>query len=167
VHLDTTTISKEPKGSPQSEHQPLTPSLSPSEGEREDLLLRRLAINMTLLWSLLRERMAAVSRCAEHPYRMKTLPLIALIFAAFAPHAQAAAPNDDASKQDLHAMQGTWTVVSSEQNGEKRTDLDAVRKMRLTIKNDQWTLEYHNNVNDQHAATIERLAQRRNLARHL
>jgi len=51
-------------------------------------------------------------------------------------------------------MQGTWTVVYSEQHGERRQDLKEVQKMRLTIKGDQWTLNYHNESNDQHAATL-------------
>src|SRR5438270_1701822 len=52
-------------------------------------------------------------------------------------------------------MQGSWTVVYSEQNDERRRDLEEVKKMRLTIKDDKWTLEFHNNVKDKHVATLK------------
>jgi uncharacterized protein (TIGR03067 family) len=66
-----------------------------------------------------------------------------------------ATPAEDAVKKDLAALQGTWTVVYSELNGEKRQDVGEVKKMRLTINGDNWKLEYHNNVGDKHVARLK------------
>ena len=86
---------------------------------------------------------------------MKTYTFVALVLIAFSCPAGAATPSEEAAKKDLKALQGTWTVVYSEQNGERRRDVEEVKKMRLTIKDDKWTLEYHNNVKDKHVATLK------------
>ena len=84
---------------------------------------------------------------------MKTFTFAALVLIAFGCPALAA--GEDAAAKELKAFQGTWTVAYSEQNGERRRDVDEVKKMRLTIKDDTWTLEYHNNVKDKHVATLK------------
>ena len=63
--------------------------------------------------------------------------------------------SDDTAKKELQKLQGIWTVVYSEQHGERRRDLEEVRKIRLTIKDDKWSLEYNNNVKDKHVATLK------------
>ncbi len=78
----------------------------------------------------------------------------ALVLIAFTSPSALGAESETGAKE-LHGLQGTWTVFSSEQDGEKRRDLDEVKKMRLTIKNDKWSLEYHNNVKDKHVATLK------------
>src|SRR4051812_43766944 len=85
---------------------------------------------------------------------MKVYAFAVLFLIAFGP-AAVAAQSDDAPKKELQALQGTWKVVYSEQNGERRTDVEEVHKMRLTIKDDKWTLEFHNNVKDKRVATLE------------
>ena len=84
---------------------------------------------------------------------MKTFTFAALVLIAFG--CPALATGEDAAAKELKAFQGTWTVAYSEQNGERRRDVDEVKKMRLTIKDDTWTLEYHNNVKDKHVATLK------------
>ena len=86
---------------------------------------------------------------------MKTYTFVALVLIAFSCPAVAATPSEEAVKKELKALQGTWTVVYSEQNGERRRDVEEVKKMRLTIKDDKWTLEYYNNVKDKHVATLK------------
>ena len=86
---------------------------------------------------------------------MKACTFAALVLIAFCSVAAVAAQNDDTAKKELRKLQGTWTVVFSEQHGERRSDLDEVKKMRLTITNDIWSLEYHNNVKDKHIATLK------------
>jgi uncharacterized protein (TIGR03067 family) len=81
--------------------------------------------------------------------------LIALILIATSARISAQkAPTEKTAKKELENLQGIWTVVYSEVHGERRSDLEEVKKMRLTIKDDQWTLEYHNNVNDKRVATL-------------
>ena len=86
---------------------------------------------------------------------MKTYTFAALVLIAFGCPAIAATPSEEVAKKELKALQGTWTVVYSEQNGERRRDVEEVKKMRLTIKDNKWTLEYHNNVKDKHVATLK------------
>jgi len=86
---------------------------------------------------------------------MKTYTSVALVLVAFSCGAVAATPGEEAVKKELKSLRGTWTVVYSEQNGERRRDVEEVKKMRLTIKDDKWTLEYHNNVKDKHVATLK------------
>jgi uncharacterized protein (TIGR03067 family) len=78
-----------------------------------------------------------------------------LVVAATRAMAATADAPDQAAKRELTNLQGTWTVVYSEVNGERRRDLEEVKKMRLTIKEDKWTLEYYNNVKDKHVATLK------------
>src|SRR5688572_16792524 len=85
---------------------------------------------------------------------MKTYTSVALVLVAFSCGAVAATPGEEAVKKELKSLRGTWTVVYSEQNGERRRDLEEVKKMRLTIKDDNWRLEYHNNVKDKRVATL-------------
>ena len=84
---------------------------------------------------------------------MKTYTFAALVLIAFGCPALAA--GEEAAEKELKALQGTWTVAYSEQNGERRRDVDEVKKMRLTIKDDKWILEYHNNVKDKQVATLK------------
>ena len=86
---------------------------------------------------------------------MKTKLLTTLVLIAFSSSAFPAERRDDPIQKQLQNLQGTWTVVFSEQNGERRSDLEEVRKMRLTIKGETWTLDFHNNVKDQRAATMK------------
>src|SRR5678815_2567064 len=86
---------------------------------------------------------------------MKTSTLAALSLVTFILTAVAAPPADEASKNDIKNIQGTWTVSYSEQNGERRSDVEEVKKMRLTIKADTWTLEHHNNVKDKQVAALK------------
>ena len=86
---------------------------------------------------------------------MKTYTFVALVLIAFGRPAVTATPSEEAAKKELEALQGTWTVAYSEQNGERRRDLEEVKKMRLTIKDDNWTLQYHNNVKDKRVATLK------------
>jgi uncharacterized protein (TIGR03067 family) len=85
---------------------------------------------------------------------MKHYIFAVLILVAFGSSRTAAAPGETATNE-LSALQGTWTVLYSEQNGERRRDVEDVKKMRLSIKDDQWTLESNNNVKDISAATLK------------
>ena len=85
---------------------------------------------------------------------MKAYLYAALFSIAFGLWPASGAPAEGTAKKELQALQGTWTVVYSEQNGERRRDLEEVKKMRLTIKDDNWRLEYHNNVKDKRVATL-------------
>src|SRR4051812_42973419 len=85
---------------------------------------------------------------------MKTYTFIVLGLLAFGGPVLAATLSEEAATE-LKALQGTWTVAYSEQNGERRRDLEEVKKMRLTIKNDKWILEFHNNVGDKRVATLK------------
>jgi uncharacterized protein (TIGR03067 family) len=86
---------------------------------------------------------------------MKTYTFVALVLIAFGRPTVAATPSEETAKKELEVLQGTWTVAYSEQHGERRNDLEEVKKMRLTIKDDNWTLEYHNNAKDKHVATLK------------
>jgi uncharacterized protein (TIGR03067 family) len=50
----------------------------------------------------------------------------------------AADQKDDAVKEDLKKLQGAWTVVSAEFDGNKLGD-DDVKKMEMVIKDDTYT----------------------------
>jgi uncharacterized protein (TIGR03067 family) len=86
---------------------------------------------------------------------MKATTFAALVLILFGSPSAADAQSDEAAKKALQGLQGSWTVAYSEQNGERRSDVEEVKKMRLTIKGDKWTLEYHNNVKDKHVATLK------------
>jgi uncharacterized protein (TIGR03067 family) len=86
---------------------------------------------------------------------MKTQLLAVLVLMAFGCTAFPAERTGDVTTQELQNLQGTWTVVLSEQNGERRRDLEEVKKMRLRIQGDKWTLDFNNNVGDQRAATMK------------
>jgi uncharacterized protein (TIGR03067 family) len=61
-----------------------------------------------------------------------------LLFLVAAPVLAAEAPNADAAKKDLEKMQGTWTLVSLEENG--KTATEARRKeFKVTITGDKST----------------------------
>jgi uncharacterized protein (TIGR03067 family) len=86
---------------------------------------------------------------------MKFLILAAIVSFASGSSAGPDKAGDKVPSTELKALQGTWTVVSSEQNGERRRDIEEVKKMRLTIEGDQWALHYNNNVKDKLAATLK------------
>jgi uncharacterized protein (TIGR03067 family) len=88
---------------------------------------------------------------------MKTHILSALVIFQFGFGLSAFGANQDEtlSGKDLQNLQGTWTVVSSEQNGEKRRDLEEVKKMRLKIEGDKWTLDDNNKTKDQTVAIMK------------
>src|SRR4051794_21705914 len=86
---------------------------------------------------------------------MKTYLFAALVLLTSALSPAAAHAVEGTAKEELQALQGTWTVVYSEQNGERRRDVEEVKKMRLIIKDDQWTLESNNNVKDKSVATLK------------
>jgi len=46
----------------------------------------------------------------------------------------------DASKAELKKLQGTWTVVSLEGNGEKVPE-ETTKKMKFIVKDNNWTLD--------------------------
>jgi uncharacterized protein (TIGR03067 family) len=86
---------------------------------------------------------------------VKTYMFVALGLIAFGRPAVADTSSEEAAKKELKVLQGTWTVLYSEQNGERRRDVEEVKKMRLTIKDDNWNLEYHNNVKDKEVAKLK------------
>lgn len=55
--------------------------------------------------------------------------------------AKAEEPKKDAVKKELDKLEGSWTLVSLESKG-KKTPEDDVKRYHLTIKGDQWTIEY-------------------------
>jgi uncharacterized protein (TIGR03067 family) len=61
-----------------------------------------------------------------------------------------AADKDDAGKKDLEKLQGTWTYVSVESNGQKITE-DQLTKMSITYSGDKWAVKEDGKV--AHAGT--------------
>jgi uncharacterized protein (TIGR03067 family) len=51
-----------------------------------------------------------------------------------------AAHADDASKKDHEKLQGTWTTVSAEQNGEK-LDEELVKALKFVVKDDVFAVD--------------------------
>jgi uncharacterized protein (TIGR03067 family) len=45
--------------------------------------------------------------------------------------------SDDAAKKELATLQGTWVLISAEQDGKKLPE-DAVKKTKITFKNDTY-----------------------------
>lgn len=86
---------------------------------------------------------------------MKLLALAAIVSLASSSSAGPDKAEGKVPPTGLKALQGTWAVVTSEQNGEPRRDIEEVKKMRLTIEGDQWTLHYNNNAKDKLAATLK------------
>jgi uncharacterized protein (TIGR03067 family) len=52
----------------------------------------------------------------------------------------------DSGQGDVKMLQGSWTVVSFEANGEKVPE-DVAKKMKLTVKDKDWTLERGDQTN--------------------
>jgi len=48
-------------------------------------------------------------------------------------------PKDDTAKKDLEALQGDWTLVSGERNGEKFPE-ELLKSLKRTIKGDKATI---------------------------
>jgi uncharacterized protein (TIGR03067 family) len=47
-------------------------------------------------------------------------------------------PKEDAAKRDVQKLQGTWTVVSAEREGQP---LDRIKGNKLTLKGDRFTIK--------------------------
>src|SRR5205809_305685 len=56
-----------------------------------------------------------------------------------------AADKDDAGKKELDKLQGTWSYVSVESNGQKMTE-DQLKKMSITYSGDKWTVKEDDKV---------------------
>ena len=49
-------------------------------------------------------------------------------------------PKDDAGKKELDKLQGTWSYVSFEMNGEKMPE-DQIKRMSITYEGNKWTVK--------------------------
>jgi uncharacterized protein (TIGR03067 family) len=83
---------------------------------------------------------------------MKRL-LGALLLAGALP-AAAADPKDDAIKEELKKLEGTWTPVSIENDGQK-ADPEQVKKLKLVIKDGKWTVYINDKVSTRATFTID------------
>jgi uncharacterized protein (TIGR03067 family) len=52
-------------------------------------------------------------------------------------------PQDDVVKKETAKLQGTWKFVSMEVEGKKKPD-EEMKKFTLTVRGDQWTVEFKN-----------------------
>src|SRR5262245_28630662 len=66
----------------------------------------------------------------------KTVLALALLAAC----AMAFAADDDQTKKDLKALQGTWTYSKHVANGKEAPE-DSIKDMTLTIKDNKWTVK--------------------------
>jgi uncharacterized protein (TIGR03067 family) len=61
---------------------------------------------------------------------------------------------DDAVKDELAKLEGTWTLVSSEQDGMK-ADPDVAKKLKLVVKDGKWTVYVGDKVSTEAKFTID------------
>src|SRR3954467_4443113 len=54
-------------------------------------------------------------------------------------------PKDDAGKKELDKLQGTWSYVAFEQDGQKMP-ADQLKKMSVTYADDKWTVKEDDKV---------------------
>ncbi len=66
----------------------------------------------------------------------------------------AAAPCEDAAKQDLAKFQGHWTLISAERDGKKMSAEDA-RKFELTIQGNRFILRKDSVIISEGTMTLE------------
>jgi uncharacterized protein (TIGR03067 family) len=79
-------------------------------------------------------------------YSLLVLPLALLLVAG--------APKDDQSKKDLKQFEGTWKIVSVEQDGKKLAD-DSFKDIRMVVKGNQYAVKRGNRTAEQGTFKID------------
>ncbi len=63
-------------------------------------------------------------------------------------------PKDDAGKEDLEKLQGSWQAVEGERNGEKAPE-DQIKKVTATFKGDKVTVKRGDTTESEQTVTLD------------